>query len=102
MTLWQRALSSRTELSQFLQNDKMFRKYSFENNFLSKLNNKEKWNGESSSYLLNASTSTWYTDSSKTDKGTDARIFEPGTKYSETIENTRTYPSVFQAEINAI
>lgn len=41
----------------------------------------------------------WYTDGCITDKRTGAGVFGPETKYSEPV---RTYPSVSQAEINAI
>ncbi|GJQ75073.1 hypothetical protein Trydic_g9686 [Trypoxylus dichotomus] len=98
-TACQRAWSSREEPSPFLNlpNEEMGKKYSFKKNFLTKLSNKKnvkRMEGESSTNSLKANTVKGYTDGSKIHRGTGG----PGTKYSKSM---KTYPNVFQAEMNA-
>lgn len=47
-------------------------------------------------YFLKANAIQWYTDGSKTHKGTGARVLGVGIKYSHPMG---TYPSVFQADV---
>lgn len=58
----------------------MIRRYSFKEIYLRKLRNY-------SPSSLKVNTIRWYTDLSKTGKGTGAGVFGPKTKYSEPMGN---------------
>lgn len=81
-----------------LSRDYMRRQYRFEKNFLTELNTKEKWYYKVI-YNLRPGTIKWFTEGSKTDKGTGAGEFRPGTKYAEAIGR---FPFIFHAILNVI
>src|SRR5699024_3046257 len=81
-----------------LPSDETVRRYNFERNITTKLSDKKSWEREPTTHAFKENTIKWYTDGSKTNKGTGAGVYGPGTKYSEALG---IYPSVFQAEIHA-
>ncbi|XP_050311838.1 uncharacterized protein LOC126747328 [Anthonomus grandis grandis] len=82
-----------------LPKDEITRECHFVRNFSTKIDSKSDWENGSVARSLKQNTIKWYTDGSKTEKGTGAGVFGPGTKYSEPLGK---YTSVFQAEIHAI
>src|SRR5699024_7686009 len=82
-----------------LPSDETGRRYNFERNFTTKLSDKKSWEKKPTTHAFKENTIKWYTDGSKTNKGTEAGVYGPGTKCSEALG---TYPSVFQAKIHAI
>lgn len=82
-----------------LPKDDITKEYHFERNFLTRIDNKSDWESGKITESLKENTIKWYTDGSKTDKGSGAGVFGPRTKYFESLGK---YTSVFQAEIHAI
>src|SRR5699024_1928394 len=68
-----------------LPSDETVRRYNFERNFTTKLSDKKSWEREPTTQAFKENTIKWYTDGSKTNKGTGARVYGSGTKYFEAL-----------------